>query len=251
MYRILLIFLTILICTVFMGCKNRSGEPVSPTENATFYSRIDWVNDHKNTTDFVEMALIKYHQAIESYVNAHPEAGLRSDWGIDYNGEISILTDLGVAGLPGLLREVNANSPFRVPVIFAIEEICRTDIGNPGHFSEDEITAWNSAFDGKLSGAKNIVADIVEAIKSDSSVGDEEINDQLCEVGIFALPYFYDEVVNNSNTSLLKYADKILPIKKLEEFNIGSTDQKDYGIIHEALVSCSYDIEIIRSLTVK
>ena len=115
-------------------------------------------------------------------------------------------TDLGVAGLPGLLREID--SPFCIPVIFAIEDICKTDINSPAHFSEEEVAAWKNAFNEKLENAKPLVAKAVETLKNNPSVNDEEINNQLADAGIFALPYFYDEILKNSNASLLIYAEE-------------------------------------------
>ena len=47
----------------------------------------------------------------------------------------------------------------------------------------------------KLSIAKDIIANVVETLKNNPSVSDEEINNQLADAGIFALPYFYDEMV--------------------------------------------------------
>ena len=219
-------------------------------ENLQYTSREEWINQHKYSTNSTDIALIKYNQAIATYMSKHPEVELRSDWGVDYTGELKILTDLGVEGLPGLLKEADLNSPFLVPVIFAIDDICKTDISLIDTFSPEQVIRWKVVLNDKLSIAKDIIADVVETLKNNPSVSDEEINNQLADAGIFALPYFYDEVISNSNVSLLKYADKILPDEKLKEFNIGSGSQ-DSAAYRKALESSIDDINIIKNLSVK
>ena len=218
--------------------------------NVQYTSVEDWLNLHKDSTDPTDIALMKYSKAIGEYTSQHTEVIARSDWGVDYSGELTILTDLGVAGLPGLLKEVDVNSPFRVALIFAIEEICKTDIGYCDTFSPEQIYNWKLSFNNKLSVAKDIVAEVVRALGNNVSVSDEEIDKQLADAGIFALPYFYDEVINNSNSSLLKYAGTILPDKKLKEFNIASGSQ-DLAAFRKALESSIDDINIIKILSAK
>ena len=246
-----------------IGCATASQTPTAPTIsmpapitttepniNQYYFSREDWVIQHKDSTDPTDIALIKYEQAIEAYTNGHPEVGLRSDWGVDYSGELTILTDLGVAGLSGLVRETDVNNPFVIPVIIAIDQICKTDFSFIDTFSPEQVTNWKLAFNNESNNAKGIVAKVVETLKNNASVSDEEINNQLADAGIFALPYFYDEVTNKSNVILLKYADKILPDEKLSEFNIvnGSQDLAGY---RKALASCGDDVKIINELEVK
>ena len=219
-----------------------------PNINQYYFSREDWIIQHKDSTDPTDIALIKYQQAIEAYTNEHPEVGSRSDWGVDYSGELTILTDLGVVGLPGLVRELNnVNSPMVVPVIFAFEAICKTDISFCDTFSPEEVTTWKNALNDESNNAKNIVANVVATLKNNPSVSDEEINNQLANAGIFALPYFYSEVINNSNVSLLKYADQIMPDELLKEFNIGNGSQ-DSAAYMKALESSIGDINIINNI---
>jgi hypothetical protein len=220
------------------------------SENIQHISREDWISQHKDSKDPTDIALLKYSQAIGEYTSQHPEVIARSDWGVDYNGELTILTDLGVAGLPGLVREVDINSPFVVPVIIAIDEICKTDFSFFDTFGPEQVTNWKLAFNNESNNAKDIIAKVVETLKNNTSVNDEEINNQLADVGIFALPYFYNEVINNSNISLLKYASTILPDKKLKEFNIASGSQ-DLAAFRKALESSIDDINIIKILSAK
>jgi hypothetical protein len=220
------------------------------TGDLQYVSREDWVAQHKDSTDPVDMALIKYQQAIETYTSQHPEVVYRSDWGVDYSGELFILTDLGVSGLSGLLKNVEVNSPFVVPVIFAINDICKTDIASLAHFSPEEITEWKKAFNDELNKAKNIVTDVAVTLKNNPSVSEKEIDNRLADSGIFALPYFYDEVVNNSNISLLKFAAKVLPDEKLKEFNIESATQ-DPAALKKALENSTADLKIIKNLSSK
>jgi hypothetical protein len=246
-----------------IGCATASQTPTAPTIsmpapitttepniNQYYFSREDWVIQHKDSTDPTDIALIKYEQAIEAYTNGHPEVGLRSDWGVDYSGELTILTDLGVAGLSGLVRETDVNNPFVIPVIIAIDQICKTDFSFIDTFSPEQVTNWKLAFNNESNNAKGIVAKVVETLKNNASVSDEEINNQLADAGIFALPYFYDEVINNSNISLLKYAEIILPDEKLKEFNIASGSQ-DSAAFRKALVNSIDDIKIIINLPAK
>jgi hypothetical protein len=131
----------------------RMLEPVvtdAPAQGHSYPSREDWIAQHKDSTDPTDVALIKYQQAIEAYRAAHPEVALRSDWGVDYSGELSILTDLGIEGLPGLARQVEPYNPFAVPVIFAIERICNTEFSPVHTFSPEEIASWKNSFDEKM-----------------------------------------------------------------------------------------------------
>ena len=222
-------------------------------ENLQVPSVADWVVQHKDSTDPTDIALVKYEQTKDAYDNEHlSEVEVRSDWGLNDGGAFSILTDLGVAGLPGLVRELNdVNSPMVVPVIFAIEAICKTDISFCDTFSPVEVTTWKNALNDQSNNAKNIVANVVATLKNNPSVSDEEINNQLANAGIFALPfalpYFYSEVINNSNVSLLKYADQIMPDELLKEFNIGNGSQ-DSAAYMKALEGSTSDINIIENL---
>ena len=101
----------------------------------------------------------------------------------------------------------------------------------------------------KIAAGANKHLEISYLLNSTNS-SDEEINNQLAEAGIFALPFFYDEVINKSNSYLLKYAPKILPNAKLKEFNIGSGSQ-DLADYRKALASCANDIKIINNLAIR
>ena len=72
----------------------------------------------------------------------------------------------------------------------------------------------------------------------------------MAEAGIFALPYFYDEVINKSSIALLKYTEKILLDAKFKEFNAGNCSQ-DLASCQKALASCADDIKIINKLYTK
>lgn len=241
-------------CTTFQTSTTSGPASVTTAEstaNQYYFSREDWINQNKDSTDPTDIALIKYELAISAYVSAHPEVETRSDWGVDYNGELAILTDLGVPGLPGLVGQFDdPNNPFTIPLIFAVESICKTNISFIDSFSPQQISDWKIAFNNKKNDAKNIVAKVVETLKNNGSVSDEGINKQLADVGIFGLPYFYDEVINHSNIALLKYADKVLPNEKLKEFHIGNGSQ-DSASYRKALTSCISDINIINNLGVK
>jgi hypothetical protein len=208
----------------------------------------DWLNQHKDSNDPTDIALIKYYLAIGAYRSAHPEISARSDWGIDYTGELNILTDLGVAGLPGLLKEADVNSPFVIPVIFAIDAICKTDFSFIDTFSPEQVYNWKLSFNNKLSVAKDIVAEVVQALRNNASVNDEEINNLLADAGIFALPYFYDEIVNKSNLKLIPYAGPVLPSATMAKFDLTSGSNEKDKVIN-ALKSCQSEIDTILSLT--
>lgn len=219
-----------------------------PAENVQYPSIQDWLDQHQDSADPVDIALIKYFSAIEAYRSVHPEVGFRSDWGIDYTGEFEILTDLGVEGLPGLLKEVEVDSPVVVPVIFAINEICKTDFGYIGSFSAEEIILWKMAFNNKSSKASDIVTQVVQTLRNDPSVNNEEINKQLCEAGIFALPYFCDEVINKANYRLIPYAGLVLPAATMTKFDLQS-GSNDTDKVISALKSCQPEIATIQALS--
>jgi hypothetical protein len=208
------------------------------------YNQNDWINDHQGTTDPVELALIEYYQANSAYRETHPETMARSDWGIDFDGEFSIITDLGVTGLPGLLKEVNG--PFQIVAVVAIEDICKMRIGGISSFTDDEMASWKNKLNMKSDEARKVVSGINENIKEGNPVDDEEIQAQLGGVGIFALPYFYDDVIDNGNDALLKYAGMVLPEAVMEEFGIAEGSGAD--VLKEALASCPDEIEIITSV---
>lgn len=217
------------------------------SQGIKYISLEDWLHQHADSTDPTDIALIKYNQAIEVYRNVHPEYSLRSDWGVDYSGELKILTDLGVEGLPGLLKEADKSSPFVIPVIIAINEICKTDISLISYFSLEEITLWKIAFNNETGLASDVVAKAVQTLKNNPSINDDEINNQLAAVGIFALPCFYDEIVNKSNDQLIPYAGQVLPAAIMTKFDLQSGSNNKEKII-SALKSCQSDISTILSL---
>ena len=220
-----------------------------PAQESRYLSCEEWIDEHKDSTDLTDIALIKYYQAIQVSRSTHPEYGVRSDWGVDYTGELNILKDLGVAGLPGLLNEVQVTGPFVIPVIVTINEICKTDFGYIGHFSAEEITLWKLAFNNKLGTANDIVANVVQTLKSNSFPNEVEINTQLSKAGIFALPYFYDEVINKANYNLKAYASLVLPYATMKKFDLQSSNNEQNKII-STLKSCQEEIKMIKSLTV-
>jgi hypothetical protein len=209
----------------------------------------DWMKQHQYSNDPIDIALLKYNDAQQLYIKDHPKVGFRSDWGVDYNGEFAILTDLGVAGLPGLVEQVDANNPFRVKLVFAIEQICKTDIGYCDSFSPEQITAWKNSFNAESNNAKNIVAKAVETLKNNASVSHEEINNLFAQAGIFALPYFYDEIVSKANWQLSPYAYLVIPDATMKQFNL-QAGNKDKDTIITALKSSLRYIEIIKKLAV-
>jgi hypothetical protein len=218
----------------------------SLSQGIKYTSLEDWLHQHVDSTDPTDIALIKYNQAIEGYRNAHPEYSLRSDWGVDYSGELKILTDLGVEGLPGLLKEADKSNPFVIPAIIAINEICKTDISLISYFSLEEITLWKIAFNNETGVASDVVAKEVQTLKNNPSINDE-INNQLAAVGIFALPSFYNEIVNKSNDQLIPYAGQVLPAAIMTKFDLQSGSNDKEKII-SALKSCQSDISTILSL---
>ena len=222
----------------------------APAAILKYISPEDWLNQHKDSNDPTDIALIKYYLGDRSISERASRISARSDWGVDYTGELNILTDLGVAGLPGLLKEADLNSPFVIPVIFAIDAICKTDICVIGNFSPEEIILWKLAFNEKLSVAKDTVAEVVQTLRNNVSVSDEEINKQLADAGIFALPYFYDEIVNKSNLQLIPYAGLVLPSATMAKFDLTSGSNEKDKVIN-VLKSCQSEIDTILSLVAR
>jgi len=226
-------------------------QPVNITaENLQETSCKDWVNQHKDSTDPIDIALVKYSQEMEVYISEHPEFMFHSNYEVgDNGGPLNILTNLGVEGLPGLLKEVDVNNPFVIPVMIAVHDICKTNIGYTLSDAAG-VTAWKLSFNNKLSDARKVVMQIVQKLNNNVSINDDEINNLLATVGIFALPYFYDEVNNNSNSYLLKYSGKILPDNNLREFNIESGSQ-DSPVNKKVLESSTNEIKILINLVAK
>lgn len=208
----------------------------------------EWINDHKNSVNEIDQAIIKYYYALQAYNEKHPELIFSSRWEVGQDGgPLTILTDLGVGKLPELLKSVDYQNPFAVNIMIAIDEICRTLIGNTDP-SKEGISAWELALKDKVNNANGILDSVVLTLKENPSNKDELINSKLTEVGIFGLPYVYDEVINKSNDALLKYADKVIPDQKLKEFNI-TGESKNLDSIKKALASCQDDIMVIQSLS--
>jgi hypothetical protein len=145
------------------------------------------------------------------------------------------------------LKEVVVDSPVVVPVIFAINEICKTDFGYIGSFSAEEIILWKMAFNNKLSKAGDIVAQVVQTLRDNPSANDEAISKQLGDAGIFGLPYFYDEIVNKANYRLIPYASLVIPAATMTKFDLQSgSNDKDKVI--SALKSCQPEIAMVQTL---
>lgn len=211
----------------------------------------DWINNHKDSNDPVDVALMKYFEAMPEYYKNHPELGLSSKWevGGEEGGPLTIVTDLGIKGLPQLLKYVDWQNPWNLTIVaeIAIDEICRTMTPYTG--TDDQIVAqWRDAFNNRISNAKSKVDDIAQKLGKDLPVNDEEINNNFAELGVFALPSVYDEVVNKSNTQLVKYLPIILPEKQLNEFNL-KTGVADNDTLKKALESCKDDVEVLKTLT--
>jgi hypothetical protein len=147
------------------------------------------------------------------------------------------------------LKEVEVDSPVVVPVIFAINEICKTDFGYIGSFSAEEIILWKMAFNNKSSKAGDIVTQ--RWFRRSGIIHRQmmrTISKQLCDAGIFGLPYFYDEVVNKANYRLIPYAGLVLPAATMTKFDLQSgSNDKDKVI--SALKSCQPEIAMIQALS--
>lgn len=234
--------------------------PVQPTytESTTpvttnYYSTDDWVADHQNSTDEVERAFLKYVVAMDEYWKANPRFILRSDWvvGQEAGGPLTIITDLGISKVPQLLTYTEYDNPFTVVCKFAISSILRIEYGIGDIYrGEEGARIWKNAFDEKSKKGKMVVDNIVKSLDSSAPLSDEEIYNQLDEVGLFALPAMAGEIKDKANTRLLKYLHKVLPEEKIKQYEISATVYDEVKL-QKALKSCDAAIRVINAVAAK
>jgi hypothetical protein len=92
----------------------------------------EWIALHKNSTNEVDMAIIKYYRALPAYIDKlkqeDPYFGARSTWevGQGEGGPLTILTDLGIPKLQTLLDRVQWENPLVVNIEIAVSYISRS-----------------------------------------------------------------------------------------------------------------------------
>ena len=206
----------------------------------------EWIEEYYDADDPMDVLLLEYREAMREYWEQHPELGAASYWVVGQDGgPFSMLTDLGPAGLPTLLEHVDSEDPFVIPVMSAITHICKTYIG-PAYTSEKYTTEWRNNFYTKLNSATGIITGMVQEIAA-GGVEDSEIITQFTELGIFALPAAYEEVMEKGNTALLDYVYYVLPETTLDKYCIAE-GENDADVLNEALADTLSDIEVLRSL---
>jgi hypothetical protein len=212
----------------------------------------EWIAQHKDSTDEVDMAIIKYYRALPNYIEKLKQEDpmkfeSSSAWevGQGEGGPLSILTDLGISGLQALLDRVQWENPLVVNIEIAVSYISRSRSSKIG-FWDFQVAEWKRDFNERSSGAKGEIDGIVEDLAR-GAADEESIRIKFYTMGVLALPEVYNQVINQGNTGLIPYLPDILPLDKMSAYNIqaGTTDNTT---LKQALADCVSDIEIIRTL---
>jgi len=214
----------------------------------------EWIEQHQDSTDEIDIAIIKYHQALIDYGNSLTEEerwhlGLRSDWSgtVGPAEVLAVLTDLGIPKLQGLLDRVQWENPFVVNLMIATNLISRRTITSGGDGGTDvQVAQWRQGFNDQAVSAREKVNVVARDLKS-AAPDEKSIRKTFARLGILALPEVYELVINQGNTDLIQYLPDILPPDKMEAYNIqaGVTDAET---LKQALADCAEDIKIIPTL---
>ncbi len=207
--------------------------------NALFTKKMtkeEWVDLHKDSTNPVDKALIKYYEAYKNYSNKHPEILNSSKWEVGEDGPLKIITDLGIEKLPQLIGYVQKDNPFTVPVMIAIEKIAKTRIGDIDP-SDSGVISWKRSWNTVVANSESRFYAVVKNLKGNKAADQSKITSSFQGLGIFALPFVYNEVVNKSNTALAKYADYYLPKGHLKAIKL-----------QQELAGYKADISVIKGL---
>jgi hypothetical protein len=232
----------------------RTPSPGYTPPNVAKISQADWIANHQDSMDEIDITIIKYWQAMEKYrekkMNEDPNWMARSwfDVGQEEGGPLIILTDLGIFNVQNLIDRVQWENPFVVNLEIAICKLCRTNSINIG-FTEKQVAGWRQEFTQKIIEAKPDVNQIALSLKT-SSYDEQFIKITFNKLGILALPEVYEFVVNQGNTALIKYLPDILPLDKLKTYDIQKVQMED-KTLKQALESCVDDIRIIKTLEAK
>jgi len=213
----------------------------------------EWIVQHQDSTDEVDIAIIKYSKAlaedIEKQKQEDPYWMARSSipTGSEEGGTLTILTDLGISQLQKLLDYTQWENPFVYYLEVATNHISRRTITSGGDGSGDiQVNKWRKDFNDQASGAASTVDGIVQDLTT-NQVDERAIEIKFGRLGILALPEVYELVINQGNTDLIPYLPDILPLDKMQTHNIqvGVTDE---DTLKQALASCTDDIKIIQTL---
>lgn len=195
------------------------GSPVSQIDQ--------WITNHKDSNSEIDKALLKYNEESKKYISIKNYYDPKDDKGL------SILTNLGVKNLPELLSRIESNDYWSGTLMYAVEEITKT---NNGHISvnSDERSTWIRNIKDKAKNAK----DIIEKNSSDLN------NTEVKNLGIFATPYLID-MVNKGNTKALS----LLP--DLSESNLISKSElanKDISYWNSWAANNKENLEILKNI---
>jgi hypothetical protein len=212
----------------------------------------EWIVQHRNSTNEVDIAIIKYYEELTKYLEIKrldPDWMARSsiDIGQGEGGPLTILTDLGIPKLQRLVDYVQWENPFVWYLEAVTDRIMRRTLtsGLLGH-GDTQVNAWKQDFNDQASNAKSKV-DGIDNDLVNNTADDKTIKTTFSRLGIFALPEVYELVINQGNTRLIKYLPDILPLDKMKSYNIKS-GETDETILKQALQSCSEEIKIIQTL---
>lgn len=213
----------------------------------------EWIEQHQNSTDEIDIAIIQYLQAIGPYrEKLRKEDPTRyEDHGVvtigqEEGGPFELLTGLGIPKLQGLVDKVQWENPFVALIEIAVEDICRNVSSSIGPL-DFQVTKWKQVFNEKASGTYKYKVSVIAQELSAGTVNEKTTHWRFTMLGIFALPEVYELVINQGNTDLIKYLPDILPLDKMKEYNIKAGETND-AALKQALASSKNYIAIIKTL---
>ena len=203
-----------------------------------------FVISYKDSEDEVKLAFIDYMKAYEKYYEENKQRiMLSSGYEVGQDGPLNIIKKLGIEKLPELLCYVEEENVFCIHAILAIMDMLKGEQFAPVDTSKEGIKVWKSALKDRLSSDE--AKELIKEFKNNKDSG-EKIKLKLNNLGVFALPILYDEIINKSNDDLLQYAIYALPDTKIKEYNIDENSSKK--TVKDATASCGEIVEVLSSI---
>ena len=194
-----------------------------------------WLEQHKDSSDVLEKAIVKYFYKKQ-------EIPFRLPYASFFDGEeeaLKILTDLGPAYLPDMKNMLANNDIWTVQMMYSINHITNIKNENMIYSTSPEVKKiWIQEYENHVSTAPGIVQKSAEKLKMNPD--DSQAKEEIINRGIFALPYIADE---------FKKGNYELAILLPELTNQKETASKDIDYWTNWIDKNSSDIEIAKDLT--
>jgi hypothetical protein len=206
----------------------------------------EWVNAHKNSTDEIDVVIIEYLKSYDKYKEEHPEIMLSSKWEVGEDGPLKVLTNLGIKKVPSLVKHLDGDSPISVPILIAVEKMCRTHIADIDP-SYQGVNNWKKELITKIKQSKEKSQLIISEIKKNKKIDKNAIKSKFEELGVLALPIVYNEVINNSNDELTEFIPYVLPEKYMSLYNDSNESEKK-DLAKDLLSKCKEEVDFINDI---